>query len=194
MSEKSVQKKKYILETARGVFMEKGYKSVTMKDIVDVCNISRGGLYLYFSSVREIFLEVLKLEQEESDDVFEKSITEDAGPADILALFLKEQKRELISKKPGLTKASYEFFFEEQNFSKDNILKKQFDSAVVVIQKLIEAGVESGEFYCEEPRRAASNIMYVLDGLKIASQTRGITEAAVDSEIMYVMQGLVAEE
>lgn len=194
MSEKSVQKKKYILETARGVFMEKGYKSVTMKDIVDACNISRGGLYLYFSSVREIFLEVLKLEQEESDDVFEKSITEDAGPADILALFLKEQKRELISKKPGLTKASYEFFFEEQNFSKDNILKKQFDSAVVVIQKLIEAGVESGEFYCEEPRRAASNIMYVLDGLKIASQTRGITEAAVDSEIMYVMQGLVAEE
>lgn len=194
MSEKSVQKRKYILETARNVFMEKGYKSVTMKDIVDACNISRGGLYLYFSGTREIFLEVLKLEQEEADDVFEKNITEDAGPADILALFLKEQKRELISKKPGLTKASYEFFFEEQNYGKDNILKKQFDSAVIVIQKLIEAGVESGEFYCEEPRRAASNIMYVLDGLKIASQTRGITEAAVDREIMYVMQRLVAED
>ncbi|MGN1180801.1 MAG: TetR/AcrR family transcriptional regulator [Suilimivivens sp.] len=194
MSEKSVQKKKYILETARAVFMEKGYKNVTMKDIVDACDISRGGLYLYFSSTREIFLEVLKMEQEEADDVFEKSISEDAGPADILALFLKEQKRELISKKPGLTKASYEFFFEEQNYGKDNILKKQFDSAVIVIQKLIEAGVESGEFYCEDPRRAASNIMYVLEGLKIASQTRGITEAAVDREIMYVMQGLVVEE
>ena len=74
MSDKSVQKKKYILETARGVFAEKGYKSVTMKDIVDACDISRGGLYLYFSSTREIFLEVLKMEQEEADDVFEKRI------------------------------------------------------------------------------------------------------------------------
>ena len=194
MSDKSVQKKKYILEIARGIFMAKGYKDVTMKDIVDACKISRGGLYLYFSSTREIFLEVLKMEQEEADDVFEKSISKDAGPADILALFLKEQKRELVSKKPGLTKASYEFFFEEKNYGKDNILRKQFDSAVIVIQKLIEAGVESGEFYCEDARRAASNIMYVLEGLKIASLTRGITEAAVDREIMYVMQGLVAEE
>ena len=73
-------------------------------------------------------------------------------------------------------------------------MKKQFDSAVLVIQKLIEAGVEDGEFYCEDPRRAASNIMYVLEGLKIASQTRGITQAAVDREIMYVMQGLIIED
>ncbi len=48
MSEKSVQKKKYIIETARNVFMEKGFKAVTMKDIVEACEISRGGLYLIF--------------------------------------------------------------------------------------------------------------------------------------------------
>ena len=54
---------------------------------------------------------------------------------------------------------------DEQNYGKDNFLKKQFDSAVVVIQKLIEAGVENGEFYCEDARRAASNIMYVMQGL-----------------------------
>ena len=35
MSDKSVQKKKHILDTARKVFQEKGYKQVTMKDIVD---------------------------------------------------------------------------------------------------------------------------------------------------------------
>ena len=56
MGEKSLQKKKYILETARKVFMEKGYKNVTMKDIVEACDISRGGLYLYFGSTAEIFI------------------------------------------------------------------------------------------------------------------------------------------
>ena len=29
-----------------------------MKDIVEACEISRGGLYLYFGSTAEIFLEV----------------------------------------------------------------------------------------------------------------------------------------
>ena len=35
---------------------------------------------------------------------------------------------------------------------------------------------------------------YVLEGLKAAAKTRGITEAAVDREIMYMMSGLIAEE
>lgn len=194
MSDKSEQKRKYILEKARQVFMEKGYKNVTMKDIVDACEISRGGLYLYFSDTRELFLEVLKLEQQDTDDVFESGIPKEAEASDILALFLKEQKKELLNKKPALTVASYEFFFENRIIGKENILRRQFDAAVLVIQKLIEEGVENGEFYCEEPKRAASNIMYVLEGLKIASQTRGISEGAIDREIMYVMKGLIAEE
>ena len=64
MGEKSVQKRQYILETARKVFAEKGFKRVTMKDIVEACDISRGGLYLYFGSTKEIFLEVLSLKTE----------------------------------------------------------------------------------------------------------------------------------
>lgn len=93
MSDKSAQKKKYIIETARQVFKEKGYKEVTMKDIVEACDISRGGLYLYFQNPREVFEEVLKLEQEDADDVFAASVPEQATPSDILALFLKEQKK-----------------------------------------------------------------------------------------------------
>ena len=74
MGDKSEQKRKFILETARKVFIEKGFKNVTMKDIVEACDISRGGLYLYFNSTREIFLEVLKLEASEADDVFSNNI------------------------------------------------------------------------------------------------------------------------
>ena len=34
MGDKSAQKKKFIVETARQVFKKKGFKEVTMKDIV----------------------------------------------------------------------------------------------------------------------------------------------------------------
>ena len=47
------------------------------------------------------------MESEEADDVFSDSITEDATAADILLLFLKEQKKELLRKKNTLTQASY---------------------------------------------------------------------------------------
>ena len=97
MGEKSIQKKEYIIEKAREVFAEKGYRTVTMKDIVEACEISRGGLYLYFDSTKEVFLAVLQKESQEADDVFTREIGEDATAADIRTLFLKEQKKEVKS-------------------------------------------------------------------------------------------------
>ncbi|MDE7428194.1 MAG: TetR/AcrR family transcriptional regulator, partial [Lachnospiraceae bacterium] len=111
MGEKSLQKKKYILDTARKVFVEKGFKSVTMKDIVEACEISRGGLYLYFDSTDQILMEVLQMEADETDDAFTERIAREDSAADILTLFLKEQKKELLQNKDNLTVAVYEYFF-----------------------------------------------------------------------------------
>lgn len=194
MGEKSVQKRKFILETARKVFVEKGFKKVTMKDIVEACDISRGGLYLYFENTSQIFLEVMKLESQEADDVFSDSITEDATAADILILFLQEQKKELLRKNDTLTQAVYEFYFQNQLGKKDNILRRQFDSAVKIIEKLIETGADNGEFYCEDCKGMARNIMFVLEGLKISAQTIGITAEAVDREILFILKSLGLEE
>lgn len=193
MGEKSAQKKKYILDTARKVFIEKGYKSVTMKDIVEACEISRGGLYLYFDSTDQILMEVLQMEAEETDDVFSERIEQGDTAADILTLFLKEQKKELLQNKDNLTVAVYEYFFAHKSTDKNNMLRRQFDAGVRVIEKLIEAGIASGEFYCEDPKGAAANIMYVLEGLKINAQTFGITEKMVDEQLLYIMQGLITE-
>ena len=193
MGEKSAQKKKYILDTARKVFVEKGFMSVTMKDIVEACEISRGGLYLYFESTDQILMEVLQMEADETDDVFTEQIAREDTAADILTLFLKEQKKELLQNKDNLTVAVYEYFFAHKPTDKNNMLRRQFDAGVKVIEKLIETGIDSGEFYCENPKGAAANIMYVLEGLKINAQTFGITEKMVDEQLLYIMQGLITE-
>lgn len=190
MGEKSIQKRKFILKTAKDVFMEKGFKNVTMKDIVEACDISRGGLYLYFESTEQIFLEVLKMDSEEGEDVFSDGIADDATAAEILLLFLKEQKKELLRKKNSLTKAIYEYFFDNHPPRKENILKKEFDAAVLIIERLIETGVDNGEFICEDCEGAARNMMYVLEGLKISAQTIGISSETVDKEILYFLRSL----
>ena len=126
--------------------------------------------------------------------MFSDSIREDATATEILALFLKEQKKELLSKKDNLAIATYEYYFGEDVPKKDNILKRQFDSAVKIIEKLIETGVENGEFYCEDCRSAARNIMFLLEGLKISAHTIGVTPEMVDRELLFILNGLGVEE
>ncbi|RKM56524.1 TetR/AcrR family transcriptional regulator [Butyrivibrio sp. X503] len=195
MGEKSTIKKKYILGKAREVFAEKGFKNVTMKDIVDACDISRGGLYLYFSGTDELFLAVLADDiAEDDEEAVTAALSGNASAGDMLALFLKEQKKEILRKKNNLTVATYEYFSVNKVSAKDNPLKKQFDTAVKIVEKLIENGVESGEFYCENPLGCARNLMYVVEGLKITSKTVGINEEVIDKELMYVLEGLVPDE
>ena len=193
MGEKSQQKKKYIIEKARQVFVEKGYRSVTMKDIIEACEISRGGLYLYFPSTQEIFLEVLKQEQESGDDVFSTQIGEDSTTVDILALFFAAQKAELLNSKDNLTMATYEYYFAHKPEGKDNFLRTQFEAAVQALAQLIEMGVDAGELYCEEPQIAAEEIMYALEGLKASYLTMKVSEEEIDKQIEYLLQGLGLE-
>ena len=68
MGAKASRTEKHILAKAREIFSKKGFKNVTMQDIVDACDISRGGLYLHFSSVEDIFLVVLKAEDSIGSD------------------------------------------------------------------------------------------------------------------------------
>ena len=191
MGERSIQKKQFILEKAKEVFVERGFRGVTMKDIVDACEISRGGLYLYFSNTEEIFLEVLAAESEEADDVFAESIGENAAAADIFALFLKEQKKEILQSKKTLTAATYEYAFANP---KNMIVKKRFNAGVTMLEKLINMGIQNGEFHDVDARIAAKNVMYVLEGLKIASVTMGVSGETIDNELYMIMQGLVIEE
>lgn len=189
MGDKSARKKQFIIEKAREVFAQKGYKDVTMKDVVDACQISRGGLYLYFDSTRELFLEVLRQDQEK-EDLLNGKISEDSTAAEILVLFLVEQKKEILRKRNSLIKATYEFYFQERPEKKEDSFKKDYDSAVMVLQRVIEFGVENGELVCDKPADAARNIMLTLEGLKIMSQTIGVTAELIDKQFIYVLSTL----
>lgn len=194
MGEKSVQKREYIIEKARKVFSEKGYRSVTMKDIVEECGISRGGLYLYFDSTKEVFEAVLQSEATKAEDNFASEIKDADTATDILTIFLREQKKEILRKKNSLTAAIYEYYFDSTVSKKSNGYKSNFEGNVKILGTLIEGGVKSGEFVCEDPKGMAKHIMLVIEGLKASSCTMGITEDAVNKEILIIMSSLVEEE
>ena len=195
MGEKSEQKREYILKQAKEVFAKKGFRDVTMKDIVEACEISRGGLYLYFGSTEEIFKEILLSELENEGEDVTKYLTEKSTMADILMLFLKEQKKLILKKKQDITIATYEYLFAHKMDKKsDNVVRNQFEAGIKVLSRILEEGVRRGEFYCENAKVEATNIMYVLEGMKICSKTFGVSESKVDQELLYLVSGLIMEE
>lgn len=193
MGEKALQKKQYIVEKARDVFVENGFRCVTMKDIVEACGISRGGLYLYFSSTAEVFEEVLKKDEERMSAEFSEQQLKGASTADLLFLFLREQKKEILIKKDSLTVAKYEFSFVCREEGKSSALRRQFETEALVLEKLLERGNKNQEFYCESPREEAGNMMLTIEGMKICAGTMGISEKRVDREFMYMMKKVIKE-
>ena len=173
--------------------MERGFKDVTMKDIAEACRISRGGLYLYYPSTKELLLDVLRMESAESDDTFKAALEGGMAPSRILMLFLREQKKELMHPEQTLNLALYEYAFAGDEDDRA-VIKKRHQQAVQIIEHLIRTGNETGEFDCENPHDAATDIMLVIEGMKIASQTMGISERKVDREIRYLMNGLLPVE
>lgn len=180
MGSKSVQKKKYIVEKAREVFCENGYRKVTMKDIVEVCDISRGGLYLYFPDTKSLFEAVLQEEHSDTDILL--AVSEDGLTSGEMLLAYLEAQKKMILKQNSLTVAIFEYLFEQKN-----AMKTAREEAMAGLEKLISAGVAEEWMVCENPKVAARNIVYVMDGLRIAAQTEGITENEIDQEIEYVL-------
>lgn len=194
MGEKSDQKREYILEKAKGVFVKKGFLRVTMKDIVEACNISRGGLYLYFSSTEELFAAILSKQLEDEEDL-SSSLAQTTNMADILMLFLKEQKKMILGKKENMNRATYEYFFAHKPEDRaQNMIRNQFKAGVRILARILEKGTLQRELYCENPKQEARNLMYSIEGMKICAQTMGLSESQVDRELLYLISGFLLEE
>lgn len=53
--------KKFIIKTALKLFLQKGYKDVTMKDLVQATNLSKGAFYHHFESKEQLFKVIVSL-------------------------------------------------------------------------------------------------------------------------------------
>ncbi|GAJ99823.1 TetR/AcrR family transcriptional regulator [Geomicrobium sp. JCM 19055] len=64
------QRKKKLVEIAKKVFIKKGFVHTSMQDIMDKAGISRGTLYSYFDNIEDVFLEVLKYDDQKDIQYF----------------------------------------------------------------------------------------------------------------------------
>lgn len=196
MSERADIKKQLILDKATEVFAQRGYRNVTMKDIVEASGISRGGLYIYYDSTEAVFLDVLKNYDAWENDANKSMLDrlKEADSAELLLWFLKEQKKEILKGRNNLSVAIYEYAFMCRQEGRTSGMKHKFDTAVQVLEKILARGNETGEFDCEDTKGLADNMMYTIEGMKVIARTVGISEKKVDKELVYMMRQFMEVE
>lgn len=85
---KTENKREFIIRIAMQMFKKKGYKNVSVDEIVQACNSSKGSFYHHFKSKAEILNEHFAL----ADKFYEQLYTElptNLSPKERLHLFLK---------------------------------------------------------------------------------------------------------
>lgn len=178
------EKRDMILEKSREIFCKKGYLSVTMTDIVKACGISRGGLYLYFSSVEEIFQAVISSRNVRRLAVVRKSIEENAEFLSLLNLYFDMQKERLLNMEQSFLMATYEYYSVNNN---PDIIKFR-DSQIALIKQTIldifELGIKQGIIENNNIEEAlAEHYVLMIEGMSVFGSFKNITSKQIDTQI-----------
>ncbi|MEH7336071.1 TetR/AcrR family transcriptional regulator [Neobacillus drentensis] len=88
--QKALQTKQRIVAAALDLFSKKGFDHVTVDEIVQVSNTSKGAFYVHFNSKYEIFLEKFK-EIDEFYENFTETLPEEMGSYEKILLLTKSQ-------------------------------------------------------------------------------------------------------
>ena len=175
-------KKSNILEKARLVFCRKGYLNVTMQDIIDECNISRGGLYLYFNSVDEIFQAVVSSRNKMKFSMIRKSVGDNEPFAEVLNAFLALQKERLLHMENSLLRAMYEYTFSKAEGATPKFCYSQLDNLRKSILSILMLGIRQRVIMNENITIIADHLIVVIEGLGVISLVGVLTEKMIDEQ------------
>ncbi|MGI2749992.1 TetR/AcrR family transcriptional regulator [Bacillus cytotoxicus] len=176
---KSEMKKTLILESAKKVFMRKGYSNVTMHDIVKESGISRGGLYYYYQSVEEIFHNLIAYVQRTDENSLLPLNSSSYSFIEIFDVFLNEQKKELLGQVQSLRPVIYEYYLSLEHIERRHKLKKHYEYVYTYLNQFLSQNVRKSS---QEIDQLTNHIIIILEGLFIQSLTTTLTEAQINYE------------
>lgn len=156
---KQDKRKQQILDAALEIIVSKGYEGSSMSDIVVKTKLSKGAIYWYYSSKKEVYLALVnhwvRHYSPTLNHIVEDNQTASVQLKDLFNYFIKQYETN-----PDVFKALSEFW---SLAGRDNEFKEKFDTVysefLSIIEKIIIKGVENKEFKNVDTKIAAISIM-----------------------------------
>ncbi len=129
--------KSRILEAAKQVFDEKGYRQATMDDIAKKLGVSKGALYLYFASKEELFDAICKTAPLALKEILYSTFREKTNPAESAVEFFDK----MLNRGGTNLGLSFEILSEaSRNPSLRKVLKETQDEFTQVLVGFLQEG------------------------------------------------------
>ncbi len=186
MGEKGQNTINRIKSEAMKLFLQRGYKDVSMQDICNACGLSKGGLYRHFGSKAEILLSLVKAERQY--DVRE-NIARGVSATEILSQYLDEFYRNMLMSDSSLAFALFEYAVSERNVA----LASEDESDIEIWRSLISYGVSTGEFNEVDYRSVMNTLLYAYRGIRIWRRAIDIDENVPRSIIEMIRHTVIKD-
>jgi AcrR family transcriptional regulator len=193
----SEERKAQIYQAALACFGSKGYHLTTMDDIVAESGLSKGTLYWYFKSKKELFISLFQEVMGQLGQAWEgiaanqeTSATEKLHAS--LALF-RAGLGEMVPFFGMMMEAWAQTRYDEDV---EGLIAELYEPYLNIMSGIIEEGIAKGEFHVESARAMALVIMTLFDGITLALGTglwHGDWDALMDAAGELVLRGLGVE-
>lgn len=189
---KGERTKTKILEKAADLFAEKGYTAVTMKDVCEAADLSRGGLYRYFGSTAEMMILLMRAEQQRADREAEREHIEHRSAVRMLDAFLTQHYSFMISRRGRLEMAMNQFAQSDEAGWEEN--QRRIDAAVQRTAALIRLGQEEGSFRAGNPEQLAFHVIMAIGGLRVVAPLMDISKSFLHRQLSTIRSLLLTEQ
>ena len=158
-------RKNQILNAAFEVFVRKGYAKTTMDDIVVVSKLSKGALYHYYKSKKELFLSLIDhWEIYTFKDFYDKK-SQDKKASDILRFFGENVIKTLNTKKHAYI-AEIEFrAMSNQDIEIRNRSNILYRKLLDLFEKVINKGIKENEFKDLDVRKTSMTFLAIFQSI-----------------------------
>ena len=187
---KRADKQRKILDAARRVFCRKGFLAVKMQDIINECGISRGGIYIYYASVDEVFLDVVKLRNAEGISSINKAVDAAEPFWDVFGAYMAKQKARLTNFENSLFRAYCEYIFSRPTDAVDVFRDVQLSHLRGSVEAILRLGVGQGVLPGQCITQLAVHIIAVVDGLSVLAMGGALTGELVDEQFAILSRTL----
>lgn len=179
-----------ILDSARTVFCRKGFIGVTMKDIIDECGISRGGIYLYFSSVDDVYIAVMNRRLTRKFDDIRAAVKANTDFDTLFKRYFEEHKQRLMHMENSLLRSMYEYFFTHKSGDDHKFQQSQMQKVKETISEILMLGVRQGKLKGDNIDNLAEHFMFEIEGLSVLALFGGLTEECMQRQFS-VMESML---
>lgn len=179
-----------LLEVARELFAHNGLEATTMNDIAQASGRGRRTLYTYFRNKEEIYFAVIEEELERLSEKMDDVVTLDVDPMEkIFTLIYSHLSiiRDTVARN-GTLRA--EFF---RNIWMVEKVRKAFDEEEHrILLKVLQEGVDKGQFRVDNVGLMADIIHYSVKGLEVPYIYDRLGEGLTEAETYPIVKGIVA--